>query len=225
MPGFPATIFTSICFALIFKYFPCFLRVSLFIWFFFCLLSDSFSGTNPYRNTALFQSEPPALAGLFRGTYTEVKIRNLPHNSSLRTEEFCECCFCVVFVFDFWGNGCWVVNLFTFLFLYMQHSFFLQWHTLKTKCNGYFIKMKFKAWIGKFEFEFGLEGSKLLPSPSQEPLSLAMCTLWMKWNEATLQVRSFSFLQSWILKSPFFLCFSCRFLRLNDWKLKLGQTT
>lgn len=54
----------------------------VFICFFLCLLSDSFSGTNLYRNSALFHSEPPALAGLFRGTYLEVEMRNPAHKSS-----------------------------------------------------------------------------------------------------------------------------------------------
>lgn len=37
-----------------------------------CCVSDSFCGPSPYSSAPLFQSEPPALAGLFRGRCTEV---------------------------------------------------------------------------------------------------------------------------------------------------------
>lgn len=55
--------------------FPLLPPCSVFIWLFLCLLSDSFSGTNHYSTSALFHSEPPALAALFRGTYMELKMR------------------------------------------------------------------------------------------------------------------------------------------------------
>ncbi|XP_056910142.1 phosphatidylinositol binding clathrin assembly protein a isoform X21 [Takifugu flavidus] len=48
---------------------------------------DSFSGTNPYRNTALFQSEPPALAGLFRG-FPASPTPQQPQNSQSLNVDF-----------------------------------------------------------------------------------------------------------------------------------------
>lgn len=132
VPGFPATMLLILAW---FSIFPLLPPCSLFIWFFFCLLSDSFSGTNPYRNTALFQSEPPALAGLFRGTYTGVKMGNHLHQFSFWAEQFCEFCFCAVFFFDFWGSNCSATDLLILLLLYVQHSFFYSEKRSKTQCN------------------------------------------------------------------------------------------
>lgn len=80
-----------------FQYFLLLPPCSFFIRLCFCLLSDSFSGTNPYSNSALFQSEPPALAGLFRGMYMEVNHRKPAHKCSFWANALCEYCFCVMF--------------------------------------------------------------------------------------------------------------------------------
>lgn len=49
-----------------FSHFPS-LSLSLSLFLYSCCMSDSFCGPNPYTNTPLFHSEPPAIAGLFRG--------------------------------------------------------------------------------------------------------------------------------------------------------------
>lgn len=50
-----------------------------------CLLllfvSDSFCAPSPYSTTPLFQSEPPALAGLFRGRCTKVDQGDIQPNT------------------------------------------------------------------------------------------------------------------------------------------------
>lgn len=63
-----------------------------------CRVSDSFCGPSPYSSAPLFQSEPPALAGLFRGRCTEVNrivedpCRGHQHSTSDATFPFVLSC-------------------------------------------------------------------------------------------------------------------------------------
>ncbi|XP_067463323.1 phosphatidylinositol binding clathrin assembly protein a isoform X8 [Thunnus thynnus] len=51
-------------------------------------ITDSFCGPSPYTTTALFQSEPPAVAGLFRAGFTASPTPQQPQNSRSLNVDF-----------------------------------------------------------------------------------------------------------------------------------------